>query len=142
MFTLVNILILFFIFLILYQILLANNIIEGLENQYQPYDTNNPNNALILAQQNAGNISYLKESLDSLQGLDKQVQDISGNLTTLQSQVTQMVQQQQQYANQITGGSAPQVTGAVDDSTTSTTTDTTTDTTTTPTTTTSTTTTS
>jgi hypothetical protein len=138
MFTLVNILILFFIFLILYQILLANNIIEGLENQYQPYDTNNPNNALILAQQNAGNISYLKESLDSLQGLDKQVQDISGNLTTLQSQVTQMVQQQQQYANQITGGSAPQVTGAVDDSTTSTTTDTTT----TPTTTTSTTTTS
>jgi predicted PurR-regulated permease PerM len=137
MLTLVNILILFFIFLILYQILLANNIIEGLENQYQPYDTNNPNNALILAQQNAGNISYLKERLDSVQGLDKQVQDISGNVTTLQSQVTQMVQQQQEYANQMTGGSPPQITGAVDDGTTNT--STTTDTTITPTTTTSTT---
>jgi hypothetical protein len=41
--TLVNILIIFFIILILYQIFLANNIIEGLENQYQPYDINNPN---------------------------------------------------------------------------------------------------
>jgi predicted PurR-regulated permease PerM len=125
MLTLVNILILFFIVLILYQILLANNIIEGLENQYQAYDTNNPNNALILAQQNAGNISYLKERLDSIDGLDKEVQDISGNVTTLQSQVAEMVQQQQQYANQMTGGSPPQVTGAVDDGTTTTTTPTT-----------------
>jgi hypothetical protein len=115
MLTLVNILIVFFIILILYQILLASRIIEGLENQYNPYDVNNPNNALILAQQNAGNISYLKERLDNLTGINQQVQDLSGNFQSLQTQVTGLVQSQQDYANQMTGGSAPQVTGAVED---------------------------
>ena len=69
MLTLVNILVLFFIILIGYQIILANHIIEGLES-YQPYDTNNPANALILAQQNAGNIEYIKQRLDSVHNLD------------------------------------------------------------------------
>ena len=57
---LVNVLIVFFLLLILYQIFLAYfNCVEGLDN-YQNYDLNNPNNALILAQQNAGNIEFLK----------------------------------------------------------------------------------
>lgn len=115
MLTLVNILIVFFIILILYQIFLASNIIEGLENKYKPYDTKDPNNALILAQQNAGNISYLKEQIDSLNGMSQQVQDLSGNVVSLQTQVNGLVQAQQDYANQMTGGSPPQVTGAVDD---------------------------
>ena len=117
MFSLVNILILFFLFLILYQIFLASNIIEGLENQYQPYDTNNPNNALILAQKNAGNILYLKERLDSIQNdsTNQELQDLSGNVQTLQTQVNGLVQAQQDYANQMTGGSAPQVTGTTSD---------------------------
>ena len=57
MLTLINTLIIFFIILIGYQIILGNYILEGLENNqsYQQYDTNNPSNALILAQQNAGN---------------------------------------------------------------------------------------
>jgi hypothetical protein len=120
MLTLVNILIVFFIILILYQILLESHIVEGLENQYNPYDTNNPNNALILAQQNAGNISYLKERLDNLTNVNQEIQDLSGNVQSLQTQVNGLVQAQQDYANQMTGGSAPQVTGAVDDSTTET----------------------
>jgi hypothetical protein len=115
MFTLINILILFFLFLILYQILLANSIVEGLENQYQPYDTNNPNNALILAQQNAGNISYLKERLDKFADVYQQVQDLSGNVQTIQTQVNGLVQSQQDYANQMTGGEPPEITGATDD---------------------------
>ena len=122
MLTLINILIVFFVILIIYQIFLASNIIEGLENQYQSYDTNNPNNALILAQQNAGNISFLKQQLDSLNGISQQVQDLSGNVQSLQTQVNGLVQTQQQYANQLTGGSPPQITGAVDDTTTTTTT--------------------
>ena len=112
--TLVNILIGFFIFLIMCQIILASNIVEGLENQYKPYDTNNPNNALILAQQNAGNISYLKQRIDNVQGLFQQVQDLSGNVQTLQTQVNGLVQAQQDYANQMNGGTAPEVTGATD----------------------------
>lgn len=115
MLTLVNILIVFFIVLILYQIFLASNIIEGLENKYTPYDMNNPNNALILAQQNAGNISFLKERLDKYDGVYQQVQDLSGNVASLQTQVNGLVQAQQDYATQMTGGSPPQVTGAVDD---------------------------
>jgi len=122
MLTLINILIVFFVILIIYQIFLASNIIEGLENQYQSYDTNNPNNALILAQQNAGNISFLKQQLDSLNGISQQVQDLSGNVQSLQTQVNGLVQTQQQYANQLTGGSPPQITGAVDDTNTTTTT--------------------
>jgi TolA-binding protein len=116
MLTLVNILIVFFIILILYQILLESRIVEGLENQYQPYDTNNPNNALILAQQNAGNITFLKQRLDTLTGINQQVQDLSGNVQSLQTQVNGLVQAQQDYANQMTGGTAPEVTGATEDS--------------------------
>ena len=119
MLTLVNILVLFFIILIGYQIILANHIIEGLES-YQPYDTNNPANALILAQQNAGNIEYIKQRLDSIQGLNQEVQDISGNVITLQDQLNQLLNTQQQYANQMTGGTPPDITGAVSDSSTTT----------------------
>jgi TolA-binding protein len=115
MFTLVNILIVFFIILIFNQILLATRVIEGLENNYEPYDTNNPNNALILAQQNAGNISFLKQRIDDLTGINQQVQDLSGNVQTLQTQVNGLVQAQQDYANQMTGGSPPEITGAIDD---------------------------
>jgi predicted PurR-regulated permease PerM len=113
MLTLVNTLIIFFIIIILYQLVLANHIIEGIENnqQYQDYDTNNPANALILAQQNAGNISYIKQRLDTIIGLDKEVQDISGNVVSLQEQVSSLVNSQKEYANQMTGGTSPNVTG-------------------------------
>ena len=118
MLTLVNILVIFFIILISYQIILANNIVEGLDN-YQPYDTNNPANALILAQQNAGNIEYIKQRLDSMQGLSQEVQDISGNVQNLQDQVNGIMTTQQQYATQLTGGgTAPDITGATSDSST------------------------
>lgn len=113
--SVINILIVFFIILILYQLFLASNIVEGLENQYQNYDTNNPANALILAQQNAGNIEYIKERLDDYQGVYKQVQDLSGNYDLLEKQVNDLVAQQQDYANQITGGVAPEISGTVDE---------------------------
>ena len=136
---LIHILIIFFIILIGYQIILANHVIEGLDNanntssstntanaSYNPYDTNNPNNALILAQQNAGNIDYLKQRFDSIQGVFQQVQDLSGNVATLQDQVNGLVSAQQQYATQMTGGTAPEITGATtsDDTTDGTTDDT------------------
>ena len=114
MLTLVNILIVFFIILICFQIILANHIVEGLETgeSYQSYDTNNPANALILAQQNAGNIEYLKGRIQDVQGINKQVQDLSGNVQTLQEQVSGLVTAQQQYATQMTGGTPPDISGA------------------------------
>jgi methyl-accepting chemotaxis protein len=108
---LVNILIIFFLILISYQIILGNNIIEGLDNNnsYQQYNSQDP---LILAQQNAGNIEYLKGRIDDVQGMYKQVQDLSGNVVALQEQVNGLVTAQQDYATQMTGGVAPDITGA------------------------------
>jgi len=95
-------------------------IIEGItttpapqqQQQYQPYDTNNPNNALILAQQNAGNIQVLKQQLDKALGLEKEVRDMSGNLATLTEQVTALMQQQQSAATALLPSSPPKITGA------------------------------
>jgi hypothetical protein len=128
MLTLINILIVFFVLLIAYQIFLAyykNTIQEGLTtvnntttndinltNEYKDYDMNDQKNALILAQQNAGNISYIKERLDNVQNMYNQFQDLSGNVGALQTQVNGLVTAQQQYATQMTGGTAPNITGA------------------------------
>jgi peptidoglycan hydrolase CwlO-like protein len=127
MLTLVNILILFFICLILYQILLATNLIgsgvffvEGFDNQYQPYDDNTPGYNAILTQQNAGNIAYLKQQVDSLNELKPKVRDLDSNVATLQTQVNQLLTSQQDYAKKMTGGSPPVITGAVNEDTTKT----------------------
>jgi TolA-binding protein len=116
----------FVVFLILYQVfqIFYPELIEGLESNttasttatttstYQPYDMSNPDNVMILAQQNAGNISALKQQFDQVLGLNKQVQDLSGNFVTLQDQVNGIVMSQQQYASQINGGQPPVITGA------------------------------
>lgn len=145
---LVNVLNIFFIFLILYQIFLAvfkNNIVEGMMdviptisptvspnmsptnemlpnltiNQvYRQYDKKIADNTFLLAQQNAGNIEYLRQRIDAIQGMHDQVVDLSGNVAALQTQVNGLVAAQQQYATQMTGGVAPEVTGATDDGTT------------------------
>ncbi len=117
MLMLVNVLIIFFIFLIVYQIILANyNVVEGLKNNdsnkvYKDY----PPNALILSQQNAGNIEYLKKKTDDLQNIQSVVNDLSGNVASLQQQVNGLVSAQQQMVTQMTGGSPPDITGAADD---------------------------
>ena len=109
---LVNFLICFFILLIIYQIFLAYfNIIEGLDNQYKEYNNNDPNNAMILAQQNAGNIEVLKGQIDGLLGLDKKVQDISANYANLQDQVDQIIQEQKNYSEQMLPSETPEITG-------------------------------
>ena len=127
---LIPILIILFIILIFYQIFLAHivnrfikrNIIEGMDSStsttsptsqtYQPYDLNNPNNTLILAQQNAGNIQVLKQQIDKLLNLNTEVQDISGNLATLNSQVSTLIEQQQQYAQANIPSSTPNISGS------------------------------
>ena len=48
---------------------------------------------MILAQQNAGNIEVLKGQLDNMLGINKQVQDLSGNVVTLQQQMDDLRKQ-------------------------------------------------
>ena len=111
-------LIIFFIMLIFYQLythVFARNLIEGLVTNedltYQPYDTNNPNNALILGQQNAGNIEYLKQRVSKLESMQKEVNDISLNLISANQQIQGLVQQQQAAATQLVGDKPMQVSG-------------------------------
>jgi len=88
------------------------NTIEGMESQdYKPYDLNNPNNTLILAQQNAGNIQVLKKQMDDLLHLNDEVQDISGNVATLTTNVSNLIEQQQQYVQTNLPSSPPQISG-------------------------------
>ena len=128
MLTLVNILILFFTILVIYQIFLAYSgysIIEGLENDsdYKPYDSND---ALILGKQNAGNIVVLEKQVTNLNGLNQQVQDLSANVVGLQDQVNNLVSAQNQYASQMAPSTPPDISGTTSDTTTDTTTDSTT----------------
>lgn len=123
---LIKILIIFFTFLIGYQLFLAlfsfmkkNNLVEGLENnstnKYQPYNTNDPNNSLILAQQNAGNIEVLKGRLDTLDGVKPRVDNIQQNIISMQTQIDALVQQQADYANDLAGSEPVTITGISED---------------------------
>lgn len=120
MLMLIHTLIIFFIILIFYQIFLAHitskiSNIEGMDTQrqqqYKPYDLNNPNNALILSQQNAGNIQVLKQQMDGIFNINNKVRDLSGNLTELQNQVSDLLVQQQQYVQSKLPTSTPEISG-------------------------------
>jgi hypothetical protein len=114
---LIKLLIIFFGIIIIYQVFLAHFIIkEGYEQQkqkYKEYDLNNPNNALILSQQNAGNIEFLKSRIYDLNPLQlqKQVDDISGNLITLSDKVNGIILQQTNFATQNLPSSPPEISG-------------------------------
>jgi hypothetical protein len=123
---LIYILIFVFVFLLGYQVYLANGtfgnkLIEGLENgdsttttstqEYKPYNLNDPNNSLILAQQNAGNIEVLKGRIDNLDGVKKKVDDMQQSIDSMQTQIDGLVQQQADYAQEIAGSTPPEVTG-------------------------------
>jgi hypothetical protein len=127
---LIYILILLFVFLLVYQVYLVNDtfgsntysskLIEGLENQeetspttqeYKPYNLNDPNNSLILPQQNAGNIEVLRGRIDTLDGVKKKVDDIQQSISSMQVQIDTLVQQQAEYAQDLAGTTPPTVTG-------------------------------
>ena len=124
---LINVLIMVFTILLMIQIFYTmysgNSTIEGMtdtnnttnNDEYNSYDTKNGNNTLILEQQNAGNIEYLKKRVDIIDIIQQDVTDLSGNVTTLQDQVNGLMQAQEDYANQMTGGKPPEITGAVEE---------------------------
>ena len=115
-----------FVILLVYQCTTCNlktSVVEGFENggatgtegittsEYKPYNVNNPNNSLILAQQNAGNIEVLKGKIDDLNGVNKRVDRMQENIDLMQSQINGLVQQQSEYAQQLAGSTPPTITG-------------------------------
>lgn len=123
---LIYLLIILFLALLIYQTFSSTNvIIEGLENEtttatnntnnsnatYQPYNMNDPNNALILGQQNAGNIDYLKQRIDDLSGIKERVDNMQESINSIQIQVDGLVQQQADYAQELAGSQPVEITG-------------------------------
>lgn len=111
----IKILILFFSLLIMTQIFLAHfNYYEGFKSneQYEQYNMNDPNNVLILAKQNAGNIEFLKGQVETLNKLKTTVDDLDVRVTDLEQNVVDLMQQQKDYANELTGGKEANITGA------------------------------
>ena len=111
-------LIIFFTCLIGYQIILelTPNIVEGLTDAtYKPYNMNDPNNALILGQQNAGNIEVLKGRIDKLDGVDANVNTMQQNMNSMQVQIDSLVEQQSTLATELAGDEPIDVTGQNDD---------------------------
>jgi hypothetical protein len=78
---------------------------------YKQYDKEISHNTFLMAQQNAGNIEYLKQRIGAVQDMYQQVRDLSANVTALSTQVNGLVQSQQQYATQMSGSEPPTVTG-------------------------------
>ena len=95
MLTLINILIIFFLVLIIYQLFLANKIIEGL--------TSDENDPLILSKENTANINVLTSRVDKLDNVNKEITDLSNNLATLQTQVDDLSISVKDMANQMPG---------------------------------------
>lgn len=108
---LTKVLIIFFIFLILYQAFLAILVKrEGIENAGDASDASNCSSS-VLAYKNSGAIQVLQDQVSKLMGLDKEVQDISGNVVALNQQVTSLVNQQAQAATQLAGNKPLATTG-------------------------------
>jgi len=100
-----------------------DTLVEGLESdttttdtntntiEYQPYNLSDPNSALILSQQNAGNINYLKERIDELTSVKKDVDDLKQNVSLMQTQIDGLVQQQADFGTELAGSTPPTITG-------------------------------
>lgn len=117
---LLTFLIIFFASIVLYnwiQWMISNKMIEGMENgsnnasknanNYEPYDKNDPNNCMILAQQNAGNIDYLKSRMDEVANVKNDVNTMQQTMNSMQVQLDGLVQQNSNIASEIAGGSEP-----------------------------------
>lgn len=133
---LIYILIALLVILMVYQSYLEmfpNVLIEGLENAdttttsdtttsdtttsntntYKPYNLNDPNNALILAQQNAGNIQSLKDTINDLDvnEVKNTLNTMQQSMDSMQTQINSLVQQQADYAQEMAGSTPPTITG-------------------------------
>ena len=80
-------------------------------DEYKDYNTSDPNNAMILAQQNAGNIAVLKKQMDEIMGFKDTIVDICGNIVSLNDQMNAIVQAQADSVQQVNGGQPIAVSG-------------------------------
>jgi len=78
---------------------------------FKKYDTNRPENALILAQQNAGNIMSLEQKIETQQAFVQRLDDLESTVENQQTQLDGPVEQQAQYAEDISASEPVEITG-------------------------------
>ena len=85
---------------------------EGLNATYEDYNWQKmPSDSMQLAQQNARNISYLKEQLDTTTLFQQEIEDLSGNMATLTQQMQDLVNAQKSYAEDNLPQDPPEISG-------------------------------
>ena len=105
------ILIVLFAMLILYQLTeryFRSTIIEG-----NTGNSDSSSQAMILAQKNAGNLASLKQQFDQsgANNLKSVLQDMSGNIANLQTQINEISQANQDTATNIAGNKPHTISG-------------------------------
>lgn len=91
------------------------SVVEGLENKDETYKEYDPNDPMILSQQNAGNIAALKKQMDELLALKEDVYDMSLNMVEMSGQINDFADSQKQTSDDTIGTEDPNITGATDD---------------------------
>ena len=84
---------------------------EEEDDDFKKYDTNDPNNALILAQQNAGNIMSLEQKIETQQAFVQRLDNLENTVENQQTQLDGLVEQQAQYAQDISASEPVEITG-------------------------------
>ena len=92
----VNILILFFIMLLIFQFSLQNgNFRSNIEGLTTATILSQKEEQLKMEQKNAGNIEIIKQQLDTLSNLDKQISGLNSNVGILSDKMIELSQTQQ-----------------------------------------------
>ncbi len=102
---LVNILIILFLILIFYQIykfLASKNIKEGVENSSGKYESY-PDDPLILAKQNAGNIEVLKTEITQIPDMKTRIDNLEEDVKVLNEQIEGLNAQNTEAVNSFGG---------------------------------------
>ena len=84
---------------------------ENQDNDFKKYDTDSPENALILAQQNAGNIRSLEQKIETQQAFVQRLDNLESTVENQQTQLDGLVEQQAQYAEDISASEPVEITG-------------------------------
>jgi len=81
------------------------------DDTYQSYNTDSPDNALILAQKNAGNIMTLDQKIKSQGDFSARLDKLEDVVDNQQDQINGLVEQQAQYAEDISASEPVEITG-------------------------------
>ncbi len=81
------------------------------DSEFKNYDTSNSDNMMMLIQQNAGNILSLKQQVKDQSEITNRVISLETSMKEQQAQLDALVEQQAQYAEDISASEPVQLSG-------------------------------